>query len=133
MAKTTGRLCVIKKNNVTIGGARTVGMSVSGSAIDVQDQGDEGFQTMLAGVLTGRSIGLNIDGYEEDNVLRDIGMDTNPAASFLSDLTYEFPNGDVISGNFVMSDYSETGAFADGLKFTASFTSDGPWVFTKAT
>lgn len=132
MVKSAGRLCVIKKNNVTIGGGRTIGVTVNGSAIDIQDQGDEGFQTFLAGVMTGRSLGFSIDGYEEDQVLRDIAMSTDATDSFLTDLTFVYPNGDVISGDFVLSGYSETGAYEDGQTFTASFTSDGAWTYTPA-
>lgn len=130
MAKTAGRLCVIKKNNVTIGGGRTVSITVNGSAIDVQDQGDNGFQTFLSGVITGRSIELTIDGYEEDQVIRDIAMASTATGQFLTDITFEFPNGDEISGDFFLSNYSETGAYEDGQTFTATFSSDGTWTYT---
>lgn len=131
MAKTAGRLCLIKKNDVTIGGVRTAGMTVNGSPINVEDQGDEGFATYLAGILTGQSVELTGEGYEEDQVLRDLAL--GPAAArFLSDLTFEFPNGDAISGGFVLSAYTETGAFEDGQTFTATFTSDGAWTYTES-
>ena len=131
MAKATGRLCVIKKNNVTIAGGKTVGFTVNGSPVDVQDQGDSGFQTLLAGVITGQSIELTIDGYEEDNVLRDLALGA-ASGRFLTDITFETPDGDEISGSFFLATYSETGAFDDGQTFTASFTSDGAWTFTAA-
>ena len=44
MVKTAGRLCVIKKSTTTIGGGRTVSITVNGSPINVEDQGDAGFQ-----------------------------------------------------------------------------------------
>lgn len=131
MAKQAGRLCVIKKNGTTIAGGRTVGMSVNGSPIDVQDQGDNGFATYLADVLTGQSIELTIDGYEEDQVLRDLSVGA-ASGKFLSDLTYEFPNGDEISGDFVMTAYTETGAHEDGQTFNATFSSNGAWTYTQA-
>lgn len=132
MAKTTGRLCLIKKNAVTIAGGRTVGITVNGAPIDVQDQGDEGFVTHLSGILTGRSLEITIDGYEEDQVIRDIATDGNAASSFLTDLSFEFPNGDTITGNFTLTSYGETGAYEDAQTFTAGFTSDGQWTFTGA-
>ena len=130
MAKTAGRLCVIKKAATTIGGGRTVGITVNGSPINVEDQGDLGFQTLLADVITGRSLELTIDGYEEDQVLRDIAMATTSTGQFLDDITFEYPNGDAISGAFFLASYSETGAFEDGQTFTASFTSDAAWTYT---
>lgn len=132
MAKTAGRLCVIKKNAVTIGGIRTAGMTVNGSPIDVTDQTDEGFQTFLAGILTARSIQLTGDGYEEDQVIRDVAMSPTATGHFMTDLTFEFPNGDEISGNFVLTGYSETGAYQDGQTFTCTFSSDAAWTYTQA-
>lgn len=130
MAKASGRLCVIKKNTVAIGGGRTVGMSVAGEPIDVQDQGDSGYVTFLDGVLNGQRIELTIDGYEEDQVLRDIACGA-ASGKFLSDLTFEFPQGsNVLSGDFVMTAYSETGAYEDGQTFNATFSSDGAWTYT---
>lgn len=131
MSKSAGRLCVIKKNATTIAGGRTVGFKVNGSPVDVQDQGDSGFQTLLGGVITGQSIELSIEGYEEDQVLRDIALGS-ASGRFLTDITLESPNGDEISGDFFLSEYEETGEYEDGLMFTAAFTSDGAWTYTQA-
>ncbi len=129
MAKQAGRLCVIKKNTTTIGGGRTVGMTVNGSPINVEDQGDSGFATYLADIMTGQSIELTIEGYEEDQVLRDLSLGA-ASGKFIDDLTFEYPNGDEISGDFVMTTYSETGAYEDGQTFNATFGSDGSWTYT---
>lgn len=132
MAKQAGRLCVIKKNSTTIGGARTVSLTVNGAPINVEDQGDEGIATYLAGVLTGRSLEMTIEGYEEDQVIRDIALASTSTGQFLDDITFEFPNGDSISGDFVLTAYSETGAYEDGQTFTATLASDGAWTFAQA-
>lgn len=131
MAKSAGRLNLIKKDGTTLAGGKTVGFTVNGSAIDVQDQGDEGFQTFLAGVLTGQSITLTIEGYEEDQVLRDLALG-DEAGRFLSDITFEAANSDEISGGFFLSAYTETGELEDGTTFSAEFSSDGAWVYTPA-
>lgn len=132
MAKTAGRLATLRKNAVTIAGARTTGFTVNGSAIDVTDQGDLGFQTLLTGVVIGQSIELTIDGYEEGTVLRDIAVGPQ-AGKFMSDLSYVAANGDAITGNFFMSSYSEGAPYEDGTTFNATFTSNGAWTFTPAT
>lgn len=131
MAKAAGRLCLIKKNSTTIGGIKTAGMTVNGSPVNIEDQGDLGFQTLLAGVIVGQSLELTGEGYEEDQVLRDLALGT-AANRFMDDITFTFPGGDAISGSFFLSAYSETGAFDDGQTFSASFTSDGAWTFTGA-
>ncbi len=132
MAKQNGALFVLKKNSVVIGGGRTVNMTVNGTPINTTDQNDAGIAEYLAGVLTGRSLEFSVDGQEEDQVLRDIALDSDAASMFLDDLTFTFGNGDVISGDFVMTAYTETGAYEDAQTYTATFASDGAWTFTGA-
>lgn len=132
MPKSAGRLCVLTKNSVVIAGGRTVGVTWNGAPIDVTDQGDSGMQTFLDNVLSSDTLELTIDGMEEDQVLRDLAMDTTNAAKFMSDLTFTYPNGDVISGDFIMTSYSETGAYEDAQTFTATFVRNGAHTYTPA-
>jgi predicted secreted protein len=132
MAKSAGRLCVIKKGGTAIAGGRTVGVSWNGAPIDITDQSDSGMQTFLDNVLSSDTLELTIDGMEEDQVLRDIAMNAVNSAKFLADLTFTYPNGDVISGDFILTSYSETGGYEDAQTFTATFTSDGTWTYTPA-
>lgn len=126
MAQQAGRDCVIKKNAVTIAGGRTVGVTVNGSPISTEDQGDAGIATYLDDVMTGQSLELTIEGVEEDGVLRGIALGT-ASGKFLSDLSFVFPDGDAITGDFVMTAYSETGAYEDAQMFNATFSSNGTW------
>lgn len=130
MAKQDGALFVLKKGSTVIGGGRTVGMTVNGTPINTTDQGDGGIAEYLAGVLTGRSIDFSVDGQEEDQVLRDIAMSSDSADSFFTDLTFTFGNGDILAADFVMTGYTETGAYEDAQTYTANFASDGAWTFT---
>lgn len=130
MAKQNGALFVMKKATTTIGGGRTVSMTVNGTPINTTDQGDEGFDKFLAGVLTGRSLQFTVDGQEEDGVLRAIALASDASGAFMDDLTFEFASGTEISGSFVMTGYSETGAYQDAQTFNATFSSDGEWVVT---
>lgn len=132
MAKTAGRLCVIQKNSVTIAGGRNVNISVNGSPIEVGDQGSSGFTEKLADELTGRELQFTLDGVEEDQVIRDIAFGSSASGHFMDDLTFVFPNGDSISGDFVLSGYSETGAYEDAQTFNATFTSNGQWTYAQA-
>lgn len=124
MAKASGRLSLIKKGGTTIGGGRTVGITVNGSPVNVEDQGDSGWASFLSGVMTGKTVELTIDGYEEDQVLQAIALGAD-SGKFMSDITFTFPGGTIISGDFVMTAYSESGQFEDGQTFTATFSSDG--------
>jgi len=130
MPKFSGRDCVIKKAAVTIGGARTVGIKKNGTPINIEDQGNNGVARYLADVLTGQSIELTMSGLEEDQVLRTIAMASTAAGSFLDDLTFEYPNGAILSGDFVMTSYDETGQYESAQEYNATFASDGVWTFT---
>lgn len=132
MAKQDGALFVLKKNSVVIGGGRTLSMTVNGTPINTTDKDDAGITTYLADTLTGRSIEFSVDGQEEDQVLRRIALGSSASGHFLGDLTFEFGNGDVISGDFVMTGYTETGAYEDAQTYTATFSSDGAWTDTAA-
>lgn len=129
MAKTAGRLFYIKKNGTTIAGMRNVTVSGGGSPIDVTDQGDSGYNTFLANVATGMALEVSGSGIEEDGILRAAwygGVSTR----FMTDITVEFPNGDELSGDVVMTAYSETGAYEDAQSFDVTLTTDGAWAFT---
>ncbi len=63
--------------------------------------------------------------------MRDIALG-GESGKFLSDLTFDFPGGDELSGNWVMTAYSETGAFEDGQTFNATFVSNGEPTYTQA-
>jgi len=132
MAKTAGRLFFIKKATTTIGGLRNVGMTVNGSPINIEDQLDLGFQTLLGGTMTGRSVEFTGDGLETDQVFRDVALATTSTGQFMTDITVELPNGDAVSGDFFLASYSETGAYEDAQTFQFSLTSDGAWTYTPA-
>lgn len=131
MAKSAGRLCVIKKNGTAIAGARTTGITWNGSAIDVTDGNDSGIQAFLDGVMTGDTLEMTVEGVEDGQVLRDIAFGA-ASGKFFSDLTFTFPNGDVISGDFVMTTYTESGAYEDAQTFNATFVRNGSHTYTPA-
>lgn len=131
MAKAAGRLFYIKKNGTDIAGLRNVSISGGGSPIDVTDQGDSGYNTFLSNVMTGMALEISGSGIEEDQVFHDAwygGVSTR----FMTDITVEFPNGDTISGNVVMTSYSETGPYDDAQTFDVTIMTNGTWTFTPA-
>lgn len=131
MAKNAGRLCLIKKAGTAIAGLLTNSISVAGDPIDIHDKGDLGIVEFLSNTMTNKVLEIGGEGYEEDNILRDIALGAD-SGKFLTDITYVFANGDSISGNFVLTAYSENADRDDGEKFNASFKSNGAWTFSPA-
>ena len=129
-----GRDYLIKKNGTTIAGITAVNMTVNGAPVSNEDQTDKGFAAYLPCIMVDRSLEFGAEGVLLGDVLHDIALDTaDVSPSFLADVTFEAPNGDVISGDFVMSGYTEGAPFKEAMTFTCTFTSDGAWTFTPDT
>lgn len=124
MAKAAGRTCLIQKSGTTIAGVRSISISFNGTPIDVTDQGDSGNVNYLSDVMTGKTVEATVDGIEEDQVLQGIATGAD-SGKFLSDLTIDLPSGTTLSGNWVMTAYSETGPYEEAQTFTATFVSNG--------
>ncbi len=132
MAKQAGRLATFKVGAATIAGVRVLGLTWNGGAIDVTDQNDSGFQTFLDGVLATDTLELTVEGLEEDGVLRKRALKSGQAEKFLSDAEFAFPNGDKITGNFVMTTYTEGSPYDNAETFNATFVRNGSHTFTDA-
>lgn len=131
MAKAAGRLAVVSKNAVAIGGVRVSNISMDATPIDVTDQDSLGLQELLGGVSwSSRLISFDVEGVYKNPTLRDIAFDAD-ASLTLTDLTFKFSDGlttaDTISGTFFMSNYKEGNDYKEGTTFSASFTSSGAW------
>jgi len=125
MAKTAGRDYLIKKNDVTIAGVRVVGMTWAGQPIDVTDQGDDGITTYLGSEFANETLEISVEGVEDGDVLADLAFGTTSSARHLTDITIDRPNGDTVSGTFIMTNYAETGNYQEATTFTASLVRSG--------
>lgn len=130
MAKSAGRLCFIKKGATNLAGLRVNSITVDNTFIDTTTKSDSEFSSILSGTVGSTSITITGDGLIEDQTLRDLAMSADEADRFITDLTYAFENGDVISGNFVINSYSEGSPYQEATTFTANFTGNGAWTFT---
>ena len=132
MAKAAGRLAVVSKNAITLGGVRVMNIQVDNTPIDVTDQDSTGLQTLLA-VASMRVLSFDVEGVYTNPTLRDIAMDPT-ASQTLSDMTFKFSDGvalkDTIGGSFFMASYKEGNDYKEATTFSASFTSSGTWTFS---
>ena len=132
MAKAPGRLAVLSKNGVAIGGCRTTTIKFAAESIDVTDKDSNGIMTVLAAAAT-QQITLSIEGVYTDPVLRDIALDA-AISKLLTDITMKHSDAlaakDTISGNFFMTDYEESNPHDGATDFSATFSSSGPWTIS---
>ncbi|WP_424967337.1 phage tail tube protein [Dinoroseobacter sp. S375] len=131
MAELDGALFVLQKNSATIGTLREVTMTVNGEPIRVDGQTDSGVIRHLANKLIGRSITFGVSGLVDGSTLRAIAAGASGGA-FMDDISVTFPDGDTLTGDMVMTGYTETGPYEDAQNFAATFTTDGPWTFNAA-
>lgn len=127
MAASSGRELLIKKGASVIAGVRTKTITINGEPIDVTSDDDSGFRTLLASAGI-RSIDLSVEGVTKDAVLRAIVAGTS--SQLLTDITIEYPNGDVIDGNFYLVNIEESGEYQDAVTFSASLQSSGEFTYT---
>lgn len=129
MAKAAGRLAVLSKNSVAIGGVRVTTISISNEPIDVTDKDSNGIVELLSVAAT-KQITISVEGVYKDPVLRDLAFSA-AGSPLLTDLTFKFADAlaaaDTVAGNFFLTSYEEGNPHDDGVEFSAEFVSSGAW------
>lgn len=132
MANASSRDFVVKKNGTVIASVRSKGVTWSGTPIDTTNDDDDGATSYLAAVFGNTSLELTVEGLTDDDVLSDLAFATSDSGKHLSDLTLERPNGDVISGSFILTNYAENGTYQEAATFTATLVRNGIHTWTPA-
>lgn len=133
MAKQAGRLATFKVGAATLAGVRVQNITWNGAGIETTDRDDGGFQTFLDGHLASDTLEISVEGLEEDGVLRKAALKSGQAAKFFSDAEFKFAGGDSITGDFLMTTYTEGAPHDDAVTFSATFVRNGQHVFADAT
>lgn len=130
MANTAGRDFVVQKNNVTIASVTAKSVTWSGTPIDITSDDDDGATTYLSNEFANTSLEITVDGFTDDDVLSDLAFSATNSVKHLTDITLDRANGDTISGNFILTSYSETGNSPEGTTFSATLVRNGIHTFT---
>lgn len=126
----SGRLLLIKIGGTAIAGARTNGMTIDNSPVDITDIASGGFRE-LADFSGQRSMDLSISGIWKDKVFRGKVL-ASDSALLLTDATLDFADGGDIAGDFFIASYEENGEHDGSVAFTATLQSSGSWTYTPA-
>lgn len=130
MANAAGRDFVVKKNSTAIASVRSKSVTWNGSLIDTTNSDDDGATSYLADEFATTTLEITVEGLTDDDVLSDLAFTASHSSKHLSDITLERPNGDVISGTFIITNYSETGSHEDATTFTATLVRSGIHTWT---
>lgn len=122
---TLGRKIIFKWNGATIAGVREKGMACAGEPINVSDDDANGVRQLLA--EAGEStVDISLSGVLKSDVLAQAWYSGNRMGT--AELTY--PNGRVVSGDFFLASYNETGTYNDATTFEGALQNSGDVTFT---
>ncbi len=116
-----GRDVVMLWNGVAIGGVREKAITLNGEPIDVTSDDDAGWRNLLS-VAAQYQLDIKVSGVSKAHTLKIDWFNKN----FTRAVTLTYPNGSIISGNFFLSEFAETGTYNDAVTFEATLMSDGP-------
>lgn len=124
----TGRERVLTVGGSSLVGVQNKGLSFGNTRLDTTDDNAGGWSEALA--LSGeKSISFSIDGLMKNLEL----MNSFFATSQIFALTMTYPDGSVVSGDFFLDSFEETGSYNELSTFTGAFSSSGAVSFTPGT
>jgi len=135
MAKAAGRELIIRKGGTAIAAVREKSVTSNFTPIEVTTDDDNGATTYLADEFATTALEISVSGVASSDVLPDIvyGVGgTVHSAKHLEDITIVLPNGDVIGGTFILTNYVNTGTHSDAVTFTATLVRSGIHTLTAA-
>lgn len=132
MANSAGRDFVVKKNATAIASVRTKSFNWQGRPIDTTNDDDAGVDSYLADTFAGTSLEVSVSGLTDSDVLFDLALSTTDSDKFLSDITLVRPNGDILSGTWILTGYTETGEYQGATTFEATLIRNGVHTLTPA-
>lgn len=129
MTAVAGRTLVLKWGSPTpntVAGVREKSVSLNGEPIDVTNDDDNGWRTLLS-VSQQDEVNITVSGVTKDDVLRAAWFGTR-----MDNAELVWPDGAKIEGTFVLASYTETGAYQDAITFEAELRSSGEVTYTPA-
>ena len=134
MANYKGRDFLLKlgawSGGVTIGDCRTHSLQINHATVDITNKSSNGYRTLLEAAGT-KSATISFGGV----MTNDAGFETFQGyanGGAINAYAMAWADGDILEGNFQVTDFQIEGAFDGEQSFTATLQSSGPWTFTPA-
>ncbi len=122
-----GRSIAMTWNGAAVGGVREKKKSLSGSAVDVSSDEDNGWRKLLE-VAQQNEVNVSLSGVTKNGTLK--GAWFSGARTGILVLTY--PDGATMTGTFYLASYNETGPYNNATTFDAELQSSGEITYTPA-
>lgn len=120
-----GRAVIFTWDGAVIPGVREKGVSLNGEPIDVTSDENNGWRKLLTEAGQNQ-VDLSLSGVTKSRVFRQAwfsGQRTKVA-------TIEYPDGDIITAEFYLGTYNETGPYNDAMTFESTVQSSGVVTYT---
>jgi len=130
MSGFNGRDLTIDWNSTTLVGVRTRGVTNSNEMVDVTNDDDSGWRTLLAtpGV---KAVEVTVGGISSDEVLLAEFYNASTTGETLKvDLPSSLSNPGNISGTFHLASFEITGEHDGAVEFSSTFNSSGAVTYT---
>ena len=120
-----GRSIAMTWDGAAIAGVREKKKTLSGAAVDVSSDEDNGWRTLLEDPQQ-NEVNLSLSGVTKEDVLRAAWFDGDRTKA----VTLTYPDGGVLSGTFYLSSYNETGPYNNATTFDCELMSSGEVTYT---
>lgn len=125
-----GRKIRVYRGNVATGtvfvGVTSKTITINNEAVDITDDDDNGWRSMLADPAV-RSIDISAEGVlKADGII----VDAINASSLLEEYTLEIEGVGSVAGDFYVNGLEITAATNDAARYSTTFQSSGPAVYT---
>jgi predicted secreted protein len=123
-----GRSIALTWDGASVAGVREKKKALSGAAVDVTSDEDNGWRTLLEDPQQ-NEVNLSLSGVTKSDVLRSAWFSGDRTAT----ATLTYPDGGVLSGTFYLATYNETGPYNNATTFDCELQSSGAVTYTPGT
>lgn len=123
-----GRKIVLVWDGAEIAGVREKGIALNGEPVDVTDDDSDGWRELLAEAGE-HQVNVSLSGVTKSDALKEAWFDV---LDRIKPVTITYPDGGVLSGDFFLGTFSETGPYSDATTFEAEIQSSGAVTYTPA-
>jgi predicted secreted protein len=121
-----GRKAKVRWKGEYLLGVRTKTLTVAGEPVNVTDDDDDGWRKLADNNGAAEdTVEITVQGIAKDSQLLDDFVRRNRTGT----LMWELPTGETMTGTFVLTSFSQTGAYNDAMTYEATFQNSGPVTF----
>ncbi|RFA24347.1 hypothetical protein CAI21_21980 [Alkalilimnicola ehrlichii] len=119
-----GRAVKFRWKNEMVAGIRTKNPQCNSEPVDVTDDDSDGWRELLAEPGE-QSVDISLSGITKSDTLKGDWFN----GQRMGEAELEYPDGGVLSGQFFLANYSETGEYNEGTTFDAELQSSGEVIY----